>query len=275
VPDSRPAFRVFTAPDAARTVEALHALDSTLLASLGYHLPEALHGSLDATRCYVSDYRRLTYALMEEARAVRPDRIISTPRGLTLCDAAGQPADALLGALENTSAEGPFTAWAVRLSLSEAVALHLANRFRALLGCQVLTEPSEPPRIEDDVAAQRFLRRVRFHLNNPDTMNPLRRVMEAFALSQTDTARLFGVTRQAIAQWLADGVPAERQEKLTALLALLDILQRKLKADRLPGIARRAADAYGGLTMLEMIAADRHDELLAITRDSFAWDQAA
>jgi transcriptional regulator with XRE-family HTH domain len=270
-----PASSVFTAPDAEQTVQALHALDSALLVSLEQHLPEALHGSAEAARCYVADYRRLTYALMEEARTLRPDRILPTTRGLTFSDSAGRPADALVGALENTSAEAPFSAWAGSLPISEAVGLHLANRFRGLLGCQLLAEPSDPPHVEDDLVAQRFLRRVRFHLNHPDTMNPLRRIMEAFGLSKTDTAKLFGVTRQAISQWLADGIPSERQEKLTALLALLDILQRKLKADRLPGIARRPANAYGGLTMLEVIAADRHDELLAITRESFGWDQAA
>jgi transcriptional regulator with XRE-family HTH domain len=270
-----PDVNVFTAPNPERTIEALQALDATLLASIADHLPDALHGSLDATRCYVADYRRLTSVLLEEGRALHPQRIVPTERGLTLCDAAGRPAEALHGTLENASVEGPFTTWTRRVSLSDAVALHLVNRFRGVLGCPVLAEPSELPNVDDDVTAQRFVRRVRFHLNRPDTVNPLRRIMEAFDLSKTDTARLFGVTRQAIAQWLTQGVPPERQEKVTALLALVDILERKLKADRLAGIARRQADAYGGLTMLDMIAADRHDELLAITRESFAWDQAA
>jgi hypothetical protein len=269
------AFGIFTAPDVGGVIEALHTRHHNLLVALERHLPDALHGSLEATRCYVDGYRRLTNALLLEARALRPDRFASPEHGLTLCDAAGQPTAALLDALENSSTEAPFTTWTRTLSVSDAAAVHLANRCRALLGCPVLTEPREPPRVDDDLSALRFLRRVRFQLNHPDTMNPLRRIMEAFDLTKTDTAHLFGVTRQAISQWLDDGVPVDRQEKLTALLALLDILQRKLKADRLPGIARRAAEAYGGLTMMEMIAADRHDELLAITRASFAWDQAA
>ena len=213
---TRPASCVFTAPDAEQTVQALRALHSALLVSLEQHLPQALHGSAEATRCYVADYRRLTHALMEQARTLRPDRILPTTRGPTFCDSAGRPADALVGALENTSAEAPFSTWAGSLSISEAVGLHLANRFRGLLGCQVLSEPPDPPPVDDDLAAQRFLRRVRFHLNHPETMNPLRRIMEAFGLSKTDTAKLFGVTRQAISQWLTNGVPSERQEKLTS-----------------------------------------------------------
>ena len=255
---------VFSAPDAERAVQALHDLDGgEPLASLSRSLPDALNGSDEATRRYVADYRRLTGALLAAGRELRPDLIVQNGRALTFRDGAGRPADALVGVLENGSAEAPFTAWAGELAAHDAVALHLANRVRAILGFGVLPEPASPPRVDDDVAAQRFLRRVRFYLNHPETENPLRRIMDAFALSKTDAAKLFGVSRQAVDGWLAGGVPAERQEKVATLLALCDLLQRKLKADRLPGVARRPAEAYGGRTMLELIAADRHGELLA------------
>jgi hypothetical protein len=92
-------------------------------------------------------------------------------------------------------------------------------------------------------------------------------------LSQRRLCR--GVTRQAIDRWLANGVPPERQEKLAAILAVADLLERKLKSGRVAGVARRPADAYGGRTMLQMIAADRHAELLASVRGSFDWARAA
>jgi hypothetical protein len=44
-----------------------------------------------------------------------------------------------------------------------------------------------------------------------------------------------------------------------------------LVPDRIPGIARVAAAAYGGLTMLEMIERDRHEELLELVSASFDW----
>jgi hypothetical protein len=96
-----------------------------------------------------------------------------------------------------------------------------------------------------------------------------------FQLSKSELARLFGVTRQAVDGWLAHGVPGERQEKLATLLALADLLERKLKGERIPGVARRRADAYGGRSMLELIAEDRHRELLDLTRTSFDWSAAA
>ena len=44
----------------------------------------------------------------------------------------------------------------------------------------------------------------------------LARLMAGWQLSISDVARLFGVTRQAVQQWLEDGVPAARQPKLLA-----------------------------------------------------------
>jgi transcriptional regulator with XRE-family HTH domain len=105
--------------------------------------------------------------------------------------------------------------------------------------------------------------------------HPLRRLMEAFELSKTELGSLFGVRRQAVDQWLERGVPSERQEKVQTLLAIADLLERKLKPGRLAGVARRPADAYGGKTMLELIAADRHRELLELVRESFDWASAA
>ena len=267
---------VFSAQDADQLVRALRDLDGgAAVASMSRSLPDALNGSDEATRRYVADYKRLTRALLVAARELRPDVVVENGRDLTFRDGAGRPAYALLGALENGSAEAPFTAWAGERAVHDAVALHLANRVRPMLGFSALPEPATPPAVADDVAAQRFVRRVRFYLNHPETENPLRRIIDAFALSKTDAAKLFGVTRQAVDGWLAGGVPAERQEKVATLLALCDLLQRKLKPDRLPGVARRPADAYGGRTMLELIAADRHGELLQSVRESFDWQSAA
>jgi hypothetical protein len=267
---------IFDADDPLQTVSALHGLyGMTAIGSLGEALTDALSGSAEATRTYVQTCRALTGDLLAEGHKAFPELVIVSSVSVSPRDVADTPTPFLVDVLANSCAEAPFTAWTVTLPLVDAVLVHLTNRCRALLGCPILVEPDEAPHVSDDIAAQRFLRRVRFHLNHPDTMHPLRRIMEAFDLSKTDTARLFGVSRQAIDHWLANDVPAERTEKVTALLSLLDILQRKLKADRLPGIARRHADAYGGATMLDLIVADRHDELLDITRRSFDWHQAA
>ena len=70
-------------------------------------------------------------------------------------------------------------------------------------------------------------------------------------------------------------MPGDRQEKAATIAATADLLSHQLKAERLPGISRRRARAYGGLTMLEMIERDRHRDVLEGVRAAFDWAGAA
>jgi hypothetical protein len=105
--------------------------------------------------------------------------------------------------------------------------------------------------------------------------DPLERIARTFALSQAELGQLFGVDGEAIKLWRTDGVPAQSQRKVEELLAVCDLLERKLKPGRIPQISRRPAAAYGGRTMLEMISDDEHHELLASTRNAFDWSRLA
>jgi hypothetical protein len=270
---------ILCSADHEHVIEALQSIGGELISDLRMSLPTALRGSDDATRTYVRAYRTLGTRLLAEARHTRAD----LPR-----EGGGAPAAdnedtdalpwmAMADVVANGSAEAPFSPWTSHCELAVAVALDCTNRVRMLIGSRTLGEPAEPIRVAglDDITLQRFLRRVRHHLNHPDDENPLRRIMELFALSKTELGGLFGVSRQAIDGWLEQGVPGDRQEKLATVLALSDLLERKLKPGRVPGIARRPADAYGGETMLSMIARDRQRELLDSVRASFDWSQAA
>jgi len=261
-----------------RVRRALRELDGgSLLPSLSSRLELALAGSDEATKEYVTCFRQLTLRVLDEAHRVRPDIVVRTDAGeLAIIDAKGAPRRAPVEALETASADAPFGPWTSRFPPEEAIALELTSRVRQLIGLRAL-EPGGAGlgTAIDDLAGERFLRRVRFHLNHPDDEHPLRRLMEAFDLSKTELGSLFGVRRQAIDHWLDRGVPAERQEKVQTLLAIVDLLERKLKPGRLPGVARRPADAYRGSSMLDLIRADRHRELLELVRESFDWASAA
>jgi DNA-binding XRE family transcriptional regulator len=102
----------------------------------------------------------------------------------------------------------------------------------------------------------------------PTLLDP---IAETFELTETELGRLFGVSRQAVGQWRERGVPSNRMAKVTTVAAIGDLLGRQLKPARIPGVARRPADAYGGLSMLEMIERGREDELLTLVRRSFDW----
>jgi hypothetical protein len=272
--------KLFRAREPERVRSALRQLkDGRLLASLGDPLERALRGSDPATREYVRGYRELTTCLLVNAHRIHQDLVVITDEGeVALVDGNGQPARAPIGALENGAAEAPFTPWVARYELADAVGLDLTSRVRVLLGDRALNLPATAngwAPVGDDLDAQRFIRRVRHFLNNPEARHPLHRIADAFGLSKTELAGLFGVRRQAVDQWLARGVPPDRQEKVATLDAVVDVLERKLKPGRLPGVARRPAAAYGGETMLDLIRQDRHRELLDLVHTSFDWATAA
>jgi hypothetical protein len=100
-------------------------------------------------------------------------------------------------------------------------------------------------------------------------------IQDAFGLSKGELGQLFGVSRQAGDQWRARGIPGARQEKAATIAAVADLLSHQLKPERLPGVVRRPARAYGGLTVLQMVERDRHRELLEQIRRSFDWATAA
>ena len=183
--------------------------------------------------------------------------------------------------LDLAAAEAPHSSWVVDLG-PDGVWVDLVARFRR-------THPDAEPLVEPALPADtsrgrrttwadtlpRFHRLVLRELARRDEP-PLERVQQALDLSVTDLGRLFGVTRQAAAKWLDSGeVPGDRQTKLVTLAAVVDLLERKLKAGRLPGVARRSADVYGGLTMLEMVEQGRESEVLDRVRESFDWSAAA
>jgi hypothetical protein len=120
---------------------------------------------------------------------------------------------------------------------------------------------------------------LRYDLSMATAVLPVTTLLDeiqyGFGLSSSELGRLFGVSRQAVEQWRARGIPTARQEKAATVAAIADLLSHQLKPERLPGIARRRAPAYGGRTMLQMIERDYHRELLERVRDSFDWATAA
>jgi DNA-binding transcriptional regulator YiaG len=234
---------------------SLKVLEKTVLA--------ASTGSEDAAREYVAVWHDLTVAIFKLVWKRRPEL---EPFGEVLQEAVFAVAPA-----------APFSRWVSHEGLSRGIALRLLSEIR-------ITIPDAAPlRVPRRGAWRPWAEARAMHTagqliegalvertaKTHDT--PLSRVMHLFGLDRTETARLFGVRRQAVEQWEQRRVPPERQAKLSTIEAIGELLARKLRPGTLPGVARRRADAYRGETMLDMIANDRHEALLEDVRASFDW----
>lgn len=102
----------------------------------------------------------------------------------------------------------------------------------------------------------------------------LARTLTVWDVSQSEAARLFGVSRQALSKWLVQGAPAERAEAIADLAAATDLLVRYLKRDRIPAVVRRPVSAANADSLIDLLGQGRTPELLALCRAMFSFDQA-
>jgi hypothetical protein len=100
------------------------------------------------------------------------------------------------------------------------------------------------------------------------------RTLSTWGLSQSDAARLFGVSRQAVGKWLEQGVPPERAETMADLGAATDLLVHYVKRERIPAIVRRRAPALADGSLLDRVAAGKSREALVACREMFAFERA-
>lgn len=246
--------------------------------SLDQVIEEAIRGSWPAVREYVQAYRALTINVLGAAKDARPDLVAFDQGRYLIVDAKGHFSSAGAAVLAQGSIDAPFSPWVGIAGNGMGVALEVVSRLRTLV---IQLDPLPLPRGGsalrfselDEFDIRRFTRLVVQELDGDQP--PLLRISEVFDLSATELGRLFGVSRQAAAQWLDEGVPSARQAKAATVAAIADILAQRLKRSRIAGMARRPADAYDGKTMLELIEADQQNRLLESVRGSFDYAAAA
>ena len=221
-------------------------LDPEFASEVERWLPAALAGEERAARRYARAWRELVRAICS--------------------DHPGAPASAV-DVLHHLALTAPFDpAGPIGALVSAASAI--------IPDMDVPTIPrTARTALPGSVDYQRFVRVVLAELSGAGT--GLERLMVAWGLTVTDVARLFGVRRQAVQQWLDEGVPGARQPKLHTILETADLLERNLLPERIPGIVRARSEAYGGRSMLDLITNDRQDELLESVRRSFDWAWSA
>jgi hypothetical protein len=223
---------------------ALVDLPRTDVEALERALPRALRGEAAAARRYARAWRALVRALIASTGGRAAAAPVLDLVALTAPFHPGGPVDALLSAA--------------------------AGIIPGVRAPSVTSPPVPPP---DPLAFERFSRAVLTELTRAAT--GLEHVMGSWELSISDTARLFGVTRQAVQQWLDEGVPPARQPKLLLVERIAELLERNLQPERIPAVVRSPGDAYERRSMLQLIADDRQGELLDSVERSFDWSATA
>ena len=112
------------------------------------------------------------------------------------------------------------------------------------------------------------------HLDRRRSGQSLARTLNVWDLNQSEAARLFGVTRQALSKWLAQGVPAERADVIADLAAATDLLVHYLKRDRIPGVVRRSIATIDDRSLIDLLEAGDSQSMLRICREMFSFDRA-
>jgi DNA-binding transcriptional regulator YiaG len=254
--------------------------------SLEETVRRASTGDQGAAREYVMHWRRLADGLLVLLHRQRPDLVLKEPDGrLVIVDVNGDPVETTRDRLLAVAAVAPCSGWVTVAGLGRGMALRLLAELREEVPGSVPLVPkaglcSHWAPGDAMKTAVRLIERALGEQSDNDqrptgSATLLKRAMELFELDKTQLATLFGVRRQAVEQWERRGVPAERRAKLATMVAVGELLARRLRPGLLPGVARRAAPAYQGRTMLEMIRRDRHDDLLEDVRKSFDWATTA
>lgn len=268
-----------------RVADAAEEIAGAALKEIEMSVPEALGGERAQVRAYVEAYRQLRSRMLDAVGKARPDLIAfdEAHNVILLGDVKAQGVRDeesvlwLKAALDQEAMRAPFSEWVGTLGVGRGTAVAFVAQLRSMLrDTKPLALPREhhlPSWTLSDDEAVRFYRAVGDELARART--PLDRVASVLGVSRTELAQLFGVRRQAIEQWEARGVPGERQEKLATLDAIVDLLTAKLKPDRIPGVVRRPAAAYGNRSILEAIVASDEALVLDELRSAFDWAAAA
>lgn len=219
-------------------------LDRDAVAAVLAPLEGALRGDEASARRFARAWRRLVRHVAGDGPVEPAALDVLDHLALTAPFAAGGPIAALVSAARGIIADVP-----------------------------PLPTDAGPATLPDPVAYQRFSRVVLLELSGAGT--GLERLIAAWQLSVSDVARLFGVARQAVQQWLDDGVPPARQPKLATVLRIADLLDRNLLPERVPAVVRTPAAAYGDRPILQAIADDDHEAVREVVERSFDWAATA
>lgn len=99
----------------------------------------------------------------------------------------------------------------------------------------------------------------------------LHEIQEIFRLSETELARLFGVSRPALAKWRLRGVPVERVADVDRIRELAGYFKKRFISGRVPQIVRNSGKGLGGKSVLETLAEGGVEPVYAYLEQLFSY----
>jgi hypothetical protein len=258
-------------PDDAATI--LTAVAGQSIARFEEALPTALTGGFAAVVVVTTNWDSLLEQALQSASSVVPSSLETDSRHSIKID--GREVDWLWSSLRAAVAEAPFSRFVGAFGPGMGMAIAcIASVREVLVDLPPLALPdSGLPHFAQPVDVLRFHRLVDLAIRGMSP--PLERLQDTLGLSNGELGELFGVSRQAIDQWKTRGIPSDRRRKVADLLAVVDLLDRKLKPGRLPLVARRPATAFGGRSLLEVASSGEHAQLRDAVERAFDWSTTA
>ncbi len=217
---------------------AAEQVNPSLAATFEESVPRALRGSRAATTVYAAAIRMFSEQVAE-ALDPEHEHFDQNRRNILVI----------------RSLRSPMSGWAARYGFGIGVAAFVAATGREIApNLTSLQSPSGIPAIALEVDILAFDRNIERALRFQD--EPIVVIERELGLDRTETGRLFGVSRQAVDQWMDSGIPNTRLEHVAAVLKVTEIMSPKLKPGRLKLAARRAAPGLGGKSLLEAMSTD-------------------
>lgn len=265
--------KALVAEDPYEATEALTAEAPAAIARFAEALPTALSGGFASVLVVTTTWDVLLAQALRSAALIVPASL-EAPEGGTV-RIHGREVEWLLSALRATVAEAPFSRFVGAFGPGPGMAVACVARVReAVEELNPLALPQAGlPAFTGQIDVLKFQRLVGLAIRG--AAPPLERVQDALGLSSAELGELFGVSRQAIDQWKERGIPPGRRARVGNVVSAIDFLDRKLKAGRLPLIARRPAAAFGGQSLLDAVRAGRDAEVRDSVEHAFDWSGTA